>query len=195
MSGLKLEKRRRRLLLGTKLTRQVANEVFGPGFHPEKSLEVELNEGSSSNTFEKVNGAQRGRSGSGQEEPDPAALLTTNAGRHQEERRRTLVAAAGCLHALPTAGHRWIRGLHNRCPIAVAIPAAITHNSTRNSPRPPPSPVPAANHSTRSGRNGADLAVTAVAALGSSLDRPSTRRRGEPRRRRRCGRAALPAAA
>nr|BAD28946.1 transcription factor EIL1-like [Oryza sativa Japonica Group] len=41
--------------------------------------------------------------------------------------------------------HRRIRGLHHRHPNAVAIPAAITHNTTRrNSPRPPPSPVPAA---------------------------------------------------
>jgi hypothetical protein len=44
--------------------------------------------------------------------------------------------------------HRRIRGLHHRHPNAVAIPAAITHNTTRrNSPRPPPSPVPAASPS------------------------------------------------
>ncbi|EEE57604.1 hypothetical protein OsJ_07983 [Oryza sativa Japonica Group] len=88
-------------------------------------------------------------------EPDPAVFLSTNAGRRLEGRRRTPVAAAGCLRALATTGrrrirvrHRRIRGLHHCHPNAVTIPAAITHNTTpRNSPRPPPSPVPAASPS------------------------------------------------
>ncbi|EEE58725.1 hypothetical protein OsJ_10196 [Oryza sativa Japonica Group] len=124
-------------------------------------------------------------------EPDPAVFLSTNAGRRLEGRRRTPVAATGCLRALATTGrrrirvhHRRIRGLHHCYPNAVAIPAAnhpqhhpaqLTSTATVARSRPQA-------HPARSGRNGADLADTAVATPGGSPGHPSARRQGAPKR-------------
>uniref|UniRef100_A0A0E0BAJ6 Uncharacterized protein n=1 Tax=Oryza glumipatula TaxID=40148 RepID=A0A0E0BAJ6_9ORYZ len=144
------------------------------GFHPEKTLEVELKEGSSSNAFKKhprreppnVTCTPRvpaiftppTRRPDAKppcphprtrriwaREPDPAVPLTTNAGRRLEGRRRTQVAAAGCLRAYTTAGRRAAAG-SVASTTAVAIPAANTHNTNRRThlsrhrrPSPPPS--------------------------------------------------------
>jgi hypothetical protein len=107
-------------------------------------------------------------------EPDPAVFLSTNAGRRLEGRRRTPVAATGCLRALATAGRRAAAG--SGCTTAGS--AASTIATPTPSPFPPPSPTtppgathlnrhrrssPPPAHPARSGRNGADLADTTIA--------------------------------